>query len=219
GARWVPGPSPRVALRLPLDPRGLPLPGSSGRGGSVRRGLPRCPGGRRRPGHDPRRAGAGSGLRDVHPTRQGRRPPDSRRPALLLQRRVRRPLPGPSRGRPGLTRSAFRRLRPLAVLLVALPATGAAAPPAFDGRRALRDIERLVAIGPRPPGSAALARARAYLESELRGAGWRVREQPFTAQTPNGPIPLGDVGAGWPGPRAGGVAGCGDHRSQTVPAL
>jgi len=103
--------------------------------------------------------------------------------------------------------------------LVALLATGAAAPPAFDGRRALRDIERLVAIGPRPPGSAALARARAYLESELRGAGWRVREQPFTAQTPNGPIPMVNVVAEWPGRRAEVVAVAGHYDTKLFTAF
>ncbi|MGH7320272.1 MAG: hypothetical protein ACRELA_11700, partial [Candidatus Rokuibacteriota bacterium] len=51
------------------------------------------------------------------------------------------------------------------VSLLAVVGLGAAAlaASAFDGVRALRDVERLVAFGPRPPGSAALGRARAYL--------------------------------------------------------
>ncbi len=76
-----------------------------------------------------------------------------------------------------------------------------AAPPRFDGARALRDVERLVALGPRPPGSAALAQARAYIVAELQAAGWRVREQPFTARTPRGPIPMTNLIAEWPGRR------------------
>ena len=91
-----------------------------------------------------------------------------------------------------------------AALLGALPGlagrgASAASLPAFDGVRALHDVERLVAIGPRTPGSAALARARAYVAGELRGAGWRVREHPFTAQTPRGPVPMANVVAEWPG--------------------
>jgi hypothetical protein len=91
-----------------------------------------------------------------------------------------------------------------AALLGALPSlagrgASAASLPAFDGARALHDVERLVAIGPRTPGSAALARARAYLAGELRGAGWRVREHAFAAQTPRGSVPMTNVIAEWPG--------------------
>ena len=113
-----------------------------------------------------------------------------------------------------------RRLFLLAALFsAALGAAGAAGPAAFDGTRALRDIERLVAIGPRPPGSAALARARAYFEGELRAAGWRVREQPFTAQTPNGPIRMVNVIAEWPGRRAEVLAVAGHYDTKVFTAF
>jgi Zn-dependent M28 family amino/carboxypeptidase len=65
----------------------------------------------------------------------------------------------------------------------------------------LRDVERLVGFGPRPPGSAALERARTYLAGELRLAGWRVREHVFTGQTPGGPRRMVNVIAEWPGRR------------------
>lgn len=81
-----------------------------------------------------------------------------------------------------------------------------ASDPAFDGLRALRDVERLVGFGPRPPGSAALQRARAYMGGELRRAGWRVREQSFTARTPRGVLPMVNVIAEWPGQRPDVVA-------------
>src|SRR5689334_5959438 len=83
-------------------------------------------------------------------------------------------------------RPGFRVGAAALVLLAAV--ADAAAGPAFDGARAYRDVERLVAFGPRPPGSPALERARGYLAGELRHAGWRVREHAFTAHTPRGTL-------------------------------
>jgi len=82
----------------------------------------------------------------------------------------------------------------------------AAASTPFDGPRALRDVERLVGFGPRPPGSPALGRARGYIEGELRRAGWRVREHAFTATTPGGPVRMVNLIAEWPGRRPEVVA-------------
>ena len=94
---------------------------------------------------------------------------------------------------------ASRWLGPGALVLLA--AVTAAAGAAFDGARAYRDVERLVGFGPRPPGTPALERTRAYLAGELRQAGWRVREQPFTARTPRGPVRMVNLIAEWPGRR------------------
>lgn len=87
---------------------------------------------------------------------------------------------------------------------------GAAAPGAFDGARALHDVERLVAIGPRPAASTALARARGYIATELRAVGWRVRELSFTARTPRGPVAMTNVIAEWPG-RGSEIIAVGGH--------
>ena len=105
-------------------------------------------------------------------------------------------------------------------LLAALPGlarrgASAATHPAFDGTRALRDVDRLVAIGPRPPGSAALARTRTYIATELRRAGWRVREHPFTAHTPRGPLTMTNVIAEWPG-RGTEIVAVGGHYDTKV---
>ena len=113
-------------------------------------------------------------------------------------------------GRRALSRRALLR----AALLGALPALpsrrASAAAPAFDGPRALRDVERLVAIGPRPAGSVALARARAYIEGELRQAGWRVRERAFAVHAPRGPLTVTNLVAEWPG-RGPDVVAAGGH--------
>ena len=55
----------------------------------------------------------------------------------------------------------------------------AAAPSQFDAARALRDLEALVRIGPRPAGSAGAAEARALIRDRLRQAGWLVEAHEF----------------------------------------
>jgi Zn-dependent M28 family amino/carboxypeptidase len=71
----------------------------------------------------------------------------------------------------------------------------------FDGQAALRHVERLVAIGPRPAGSPASARARDYLVAELKRSGVDVTVQPFDARTPAGVIRMANVLAVVPGRR------------------
>ena len=73
--------------------------------------------------------------------------------------------------------------------------------PPFDGAAALRHVERLVAIGPRPAGSPAGARARQYVVDELRRAGISARVEPFDADTPHGRLPMANVVAVLPGRR------------------
>jgi glutaminyl-peptide cyclotransferase len=56
----------------------------------------------------------------------------------------------------------------------------------FSGDRALAHVQALVDFGPRPPGSDAIVRARAYIEEQLESSGWNVIEQAFSDQTPRG---------------------------------
>jgi hypothetical protein len=55
-----------------------------------------------------------------------------------------------------------------------------------SGEKALAHVQKLVDLGPRPPGSDAIVRARAYLEEQLESYGWQVTEQSFADQTPRG---------------------------------
>jgi len=66
----------------------------------------------------------------------------------------------------------------------------------FNGAAALRHVERLVAIGPRPG-----VRARQYVVDELRSAGIATRVEPFDADTPHGRLPMANVVAVLPGRR------------------
>jgi hypothetical protein len=68
-------------------------------------------------------------------------------------------------------------------------AAAAASPqtvPAFDGERAFAHVRKMVEMGPRPAGSAELARTREYLKGELEAAGLKVTTDEFKAQTPGG---------------------------------
>ena len=92
----------------------------------------------------------------------------------------------------------------VAALVLVLAAGATAQPPAsgrFDGTGALRHVERLVAIGPRPAGSPAGARARAYIAGELRRASVQTRVEAFDAETPDGRLTMANVVAVVPGRR------------------
>jgi Zn-dependent M28 family amino/carboxypeptidase len=102
------------------------------------------------------------------------------------------------------------------VAALLLPRPGAAEP-AFEGRAAFAHVERLVGFGPRPSGSQALARARQYIVSELKRAGARIREQPFTAQTPDGPIRMVNVIAELPGRRPEAILVGGHYDTKFFP--
>ena len=74
----------------------------------------------------------------------------------------------------------------LAVQARAKPPEGAT----FLGGRAFEDLRRIVALGPRPSGSAALAATRQEITRQIKLAGLTVEEDPFTAFTPVGRVPM-----------------------------
>jgi hypothetical protein len=78
----------------------------------------------------------------------------------------------------------------------------APAAPAFDSGKAYEHLRQMVSIGPRPAGSVALRQTRAYITRQLAAAGLTVQEQPFTAQTPNGPVDMINLAVRLPGRRA-----------------
>jgi len=90
-----------------------------------------------------------------------------------------------------------RRAVLLALGALALGAGPARPAPPFDGAAALRHLERVVALGPRPAGSPASARTRAYILGELRAASITARE----AETPHGRLTMANVVAVLPGRR------------------
>jgi glutaminyl-peptide cyclotransferase len=73
----------------------------------------------------------------------------------------------------------------------------------FDGGRAFKHLEQLVAIGPRPAGSAGIAKTRDYIKQQLSTLGLAVDEQAFDARTPLGTIRMVNLRASIPGSAAG----------------
>ena len=89
----------------------------------------------------------------------------------------------------------------LALGALALGTCPARPAPPFDGAAALRHVERVVALGPRPAGSPASARTRAYILAELRAASITARVEPFETDTPHGRLTMANVVAVLPGRR------------------
>jgi glutaminyl-peptide cyclotransferase len=79
----------------------------------------------------------------------------------------------------------------------------AAPPPSqtggFDGTAAYDFTAKLVAFGPRPPGSAAIRQTQNYIGSQLEGFGCAIDEDAFNAQTPIGTIAMKNIIAKVPG--------------------
>jgi hypothetical protein len=94
------------------------------------------------------------------------------------------------------------KIFPALVLLAAACASSAQRPAAapFDGARAYEHVKALVAIGPRPAGSAGAQKTREYIRTELAALGLTVTEQAFEAPTPLGTIRMVNVRATLGGP-------------------
>jgi glutaminyl-peptide cyclotransferase len=89
-----------------------------------------------------------------------------------------------------------------------VPAPADEAPPAdktggFDGKRAYDQVAKQVSFGPRPPGSPAIGKLQDYLESELKSYGCAVETDSFSADTPDGRVPMKNILVKIPGARPG----------------
>jgi glutaminyl-peptide cyclotransferase len=82
----------------------------------------------------------------------------------------------------------------LVLALVMQPAV-----PRFDSNRAWEHLRRLVTLGPRPAGSAAIENSRKYVKDQLATAGITVSDQAWEDQTPLGAVHLVNLLATIPG--------------------
>ncbi len=87
----------------------------------------------------------------------------------------------------------------LRILLVALLLAQGTAAPRFDSNRAWEHLRQLVSLGPRPAGSPAIERSRAYIKAQLAAVGVKVAEQAWDDQTPTGRVPMVNLIATIPG--------------------
>ena len=94
------------------------------------------------------------------------------------------------------------------LLLAGLGAGVAAAQTAtpFDSTRAYNHVRDQVAFGPRPAGSPANDKTRAYIISTLAKSGYTAVEQPFDTTTPVGPVKMANIVATLPGERPERIA-------------
>src|SRR5216683_73701 len=73
------------------------------------------------------------------------------------------------------------------------PAPAAETTGGFDGARAYKHVEQLVAIGPHSAGSEGIRRAQAYIIEQLKSLGCPVEEQDFHASTPIGDVAMKNI--------------------------
>ena len=74
-------------------------------------------------------------------------------------------------------------------------------PPAFDSARAMQYVKEIVAFGPRPIGSANHKKVEDYFLAHLKGD--EVENDIFTADTPEGKLPVHNIVAKFPGTKDG----------------
>jgi glutaminyl-peptide cyclotransferase len=86
----------------------------------------------------------------------------------------------------------------------------------FSGERALDYTARTVAFGPRPDGSAAIIKLRSFIRRQLVADGWEVTTDSFTAQTPDGPLPMENIIARLPGKSGAGTAITGHYDTKKM---
>jgi Zn-dependent M28 family amino/carboxypeptidase len=102
----------------------------------------------------------------------------------------------------------------LAVLFLVLGQ--AAASIHFDASRAWEHLRRVVAIGPRPAGSAAIEESRRYIRTTLAATGVSVSEQAWTDRTPLGPVRMVNLVATIPGASANRLVIAGHYETKLV---
>jgi glutaminyl-peptide cyclotransferase len=104
----------------------------------------------------------------------------------------------------------------IAALLACLLAATAPAK-TFSGTAALAYTAKAVSFGPRPDGSPAIARLRQYIRQQLAGCGCQVTADRFTAQTPDGPLPMENIIARFPGKSGRAIAISGHYDTKKMP--
>ena len=89
----------------------------------------------------------------------------------------------------------------------------------FNGTEALEFTRKSVALGPRPPGSAANQKLRAYIESQLKPLHCQVSNDSFTAQTPVGQVPVTNIIARFPGKSGRAIVLTGHFDTKAMPGV
>ena len=89
----------------------------------------------------------------------------------------------------------------------------------FSGAAALEFTAKSVAFGPRPSGSAANTKLRAYIHAQLASCKCEVSSDSFTAQTPDGPVAMENIIAKFPGKSGRAIAFTGHFVTKKMPGF
>jgi len=87
----------------------------------------------------------------------------------------------------------------------------------FSGASAFKYTEAAVAFGPRPSGSVANRQLQAYIRSQIRVWKCELIEDPFTAKTPRGDVPMTNIIARFPGKSGHAIAVTGHFDTKYFP--
>jgi glutaminyl-peptide cyclotransferase len=87
----------------------------------------------------------------------------------------------------------------------------------FSGAEAFAFTRQAVALGPRPDGSAAITKLRALIKEQLAMRGCELTSDRFTAQTPDGPVPMENIIAKFPGKSGRAIAISGHYDTKKMP--
>jgi Zn-dependent M28 family amino/carboxypeptidase len=105
-----------------------------------------------------------------------------------------------------LSKEILRGLCGSALIVVGSVAAWGQTSPKFDSSRAWEHLRQLVAIGPRPAGSAAIEQSRKYIKDQLATVGLKTVEQAWDDETPLGRVHMVNMIATIPGASANRIA-------------
>jgi len=86
----------------------------------------------------------------------------------------------------------------------------------FNGADAFAFTREAVALGPRPDGSPAIAKLRSTIKQQLAMRGCEVISDRFTAQTPDGPVPMENIIAKFAGKSGRAIAVSGHYDTKKM---
>ncbi len=87
----------------------------------------------------------------------------------------------------------------------------------FSGARAMEFTRRATAFGPRTPNTPANRSLQAYILAQLRTTHCQIVEDPFTAQTPLGPVPMKNILCRFAGSSGKAIVFSGHYDTKTIP--
>lgn len=108
----------------------------------------------------------------------------------------------------------MQRLMAVPVLFLTLSVTVHAKN--FSGAEAFAFTREVVALGPRPDGSPEIAKLRTLIRQQLAMRGCEIISDRFTAQTPDGPVPMENIIAKFPGKSGRAIAITGHYDTKKL---